>query len=98
VSDFYIVAALYAKEGHEAELQRRLFDLVEHSRQDEGNLSYDLFADQADPRRFVLVEHWASPETRHRHHTQTEHIRRFEETAADVVERSEFFSMLDRLA
>ena len=92
------MAALYAKEGREAELRENLVAVVEPSRRDEGSLRYDLFVDQDDPRRFIFVEHWASVEAQHRHHTQTEHIRRFQESGADAVERMELFSRLDRLA
>ena len=98
MSDFHIVAVLYAKEGREAELKDKLVAVVEPSRADEGSLSYDLFVDQDDPRRFVFVEHWASTEAQHRHHTQTGHIRRFQESGADAVERLEMFAKLDRLA
>jgi quinol monooxygenase YgiN len=98
MADFHIVVALYAKEGREAELRKSLIAVVEPSRKDEGNLSYDLFIDQNDPRRFVFVEHWASPEAQQHHHTKTDHIRRFQEGGADAVERMELFTRLDRLA
>ncbi|MNL26399.1 hypothetical protein D3C87_1479230 [compost metagenome] len=57
-----------------------------------------MFADRNDPRRFVFVEHWASPEAQHRHHTESEHIRRFNADGAGAVEKIEFLYTLDRLA
>ncbi|SMF49101.1 putative quinol monooxygenase, partial [Pseudogulbenkiania subflava] len=77
MSDFYVLAVLYAKPGREDELRENLAALVEPSRKDEGNLRYELFVQQDDPRRFVFVEHWASPEAQHKHHTQGEHILHF---------------------
>lgn len=97
MSDVNIVAVLTAKAGREQEVREKLIPVVEASRRDEGNLGYDLFVDQSDPRRFVFVERWASLAAQERHHTQTEHIRRFQEDGMDAVERVDFF-MLDRVA
>lgn len=98
MEDFFIVIALYAKVGREDALRGHLVDVVAPSRRDPGSLRYELFQDQTDPRRFVFVEHWASPEDQQRHHTQTEHIRRFNELGSGEVERIEFFHKLSLLA
>ena len=90
MSDFFIVVSLYAKKGREEELRASLEAVVEPSRRDEGSLRYEMFEDQADPRRFVFFEHWATPEAQQRHHTQTEHIRRFNEQGSGAVEKVEF--------
>ena len=98
MSDFFIVVSLYAKEGREDELRAHLVAVVEPSRKDEGNLRYEMFADQGDPRRFIFVEHWASPDAQNKHHTQSEHIRRFNEHGAGAVEKIEFFHKLNSVA
>ena len=99
MSDFFIGVSLYAKEGREDELRANLIAVVEPSRQDEGNLRYELFTDQNDPRRFIFLEHWASPEAQNRHHTQTEHIRHFEQDGgASAVEKYEYAYTLKRIA
>ena len=98
MDDFYIVVSLYAKAGREEELRAQLIAVVEPSRRDEGSLSYELFADQDDPRRFVFVEHWASPAAQHKHHTESAHIRRFNELGAGAVERIEHFYKLNSIA
>ncbi|MCY1497953.1 Antibiotic biosynthesis monooxygenase [compost metagenome] len=98
MNDFFIVIALQAKEGQEEALRAQLIAVVEPSRRDEGNLRYEMFADRNDPRRFVFVEHWASTEAQHRHHTESEHIRRFNADGAGAVEKIEFLYTLDRLA
>jgi quinol monooxygenase YgiN len=95
---FYVVVALYAKEGLEEALRRDLVAVVEPSRRDEGNLRYEVFADRSDPRRFVFVEHWADQAAQQKHHTQAEHIRRFQEQGSAKVERIEVFYQLDRIA
>ncbi|MEJ8813452.1 putative quinol monooxygenase [Variovorax ureilyticus] len=97
MSDFFIVVSLYAKAGLEDQLREQLVAVVEPSRSDEGNLRYELFADRDDPRRFVFVEHWASPQAQQCHHTATAHIRRFNETGASAVEKIEFLYKLDSL-
>lgn len=98
MSDYYVLAILYAKPGREDELRKSLIAVVEPSRKDEGNLRYELFVQQEDPRRFVFVEHWANPEAQHMHHTQSEHILRFQEEYSDAVEKMELFYNLDLIA
>ncbi len=99
MSDFFIGVSLYAKEGREDELRASLIAVVEPSRNDEGNLRYELFADQNDSRRFIFLEHWASAEAQNRHHTQTEHIRHFQKDGgASAVEKYEYVYTLNRIA
>ncbi|AET95601.1 putative quinol monooxygenase [Caballeronia zhejiangensis] len=98
MNDFFVLAIMYAKEGRENELRRSLVDVVEPSRRDEGNFRYELFVQQDDPRRFVFVEHWATQQAQERHHSESEHIRRFQATGADAVEKVDLFYQLDRIA
>ncbi|NOV23971.1 antibiotic biosynthesis monooxygenase [Cupriavidus necator] len=95
--DFFVLVVLVAKAGREAELKQKLEAVVEPSRRDAGNLRYELFAQQDDPRRFIFVEHWESPQAQEAHHTQTAHIRRFQEESSDAVERIELFYRMKRL-
>lgn len=95
--NFFMLVVLYAKAGRESELRDRLRGVVEPSRQDAGNLRYELFVQQDDPRRFIFVEHWESPQAQEAHHTQTEHIRRFQEEGSDAVERIELLYRMNRL-
>lgn len=97
MSDFFVMVALYAKEGREAELRDSLTALVGPSRRDPGNLRYELFKQQDDPRRFVFVEHWASAEARDKHHTQAAHIVDFHGAGVDAVERTDVAWFLDRI-
>jgi quinol monooxygenase YgiN len=98
MSEVFIVVGLRAKEGMQGELRRDLAAVVEPSRQEEGNLRYDLFVDQDDPGLFVFVEHWESREARNKHHEEGPHIQHFHANGAQNVERTEFAHMLDRVA
>jgi quinol monooxygenase YgiN len=95
---FFVLVVLYAKAGREAELREQLKAIVEPSRRDAGNLRYELFGQQDDPRRFIFVEHWESPQAQEAHHTGTEHIRRFQEQGSDAVERVELLYRMKSLA
>lgn len=95
MSDFFINAVLYAKPGREQELLDALKVVVDQSRKEEGALRYDLFRDQADPRRFIFVEHWASRQLRERHHHQGPHIKHFEAHHYDAIERMEAAYFMD---
>jgi quinol monooxygenase YgiN len=97
MSELFMIVALHAKKGKEDELKRDLIAVVEPSRKEEGSLRYELFADQDDAGRFVFVEHWASAESQHKHHTKGVHIQRFNEHGAQNVERVEFVHRLKRL-
>lgn len=96
--ELFIVAGLKAKQGKEEELRRDLVAVVEPSRTEDGNLRYELFVDQGDPGRFVFVEHWASAEARHEHHTKGPHILHFHANGIANVERAEFLHILSRIA
>lgn len=97
MDDLFILAVLYAKQGQEAQLRADLTALVEPSRKDEGNLRYELFVDQNDPRRFVFVEHWANAAAREKHHTESRHIVHFHAHGVGAVEKSEVYK-LNRIA
>jgi quinol monooxygenase YgiN len=97
MSELFIVVGLKAKAGKEDELRHDLSVLVEPSRNEEGNIRYDLFEDQNEPGRFVFVEEWASVETRNRHHEHGPHIADFHANGRSNVEKTEFAHMLKRV-
>lgn len=98
MSELFIVVAIHAKPGTEAELRRDLTAVVEPSRKESGNLGYELFVDQNDPGRFVFVEHWASREARDKHHNEGPHIKHFEANGMKNVASYELVTFLDRVA
>lgn len=91
MSHLHIVAVLYAKPGHEARLRTRLAELVAPSRQEPGNLRYELLLDEADPRRFVLVERWETADAHARHHNEGPHIQAFQAHDRDAVEHVDVY-------
>ena len=98
MSDLFIVVGLRAKAGKEDDLRRDLTAIVEPSRNEEGNLRYELLEDRDTPGLFVFVEQWASAEAREKHHTQGPHIQHFHATGAANIECTEFAHMLKRIA
>ncbi|KRG66640.1 hypothetical protein ABB27_13080 [Stenotrophomonas terrae] len=95
MSELFINVVLYAKQGREQQLHDALKVVVDASRKEQGALRYDLYRDQADPRRFIFVEHWASHELREKHHHHGPHIKYFEAHHADAVERTEAAYFMD---
>lgn len=98
MSDLFIVVGLQARQGKEDELRRDLASLVAPSRNEDGNLRYDLFEDLGTPGHFVFVEEWATVEARTRHHEHGEHIQRFHENGVGNVEKTLFAHLLKRVA
>lgn len=95
--ELHVIAMLYARAGQEREMRRDLAAITEASRNEDGNISYDLFEDQNDPRRFVLVEHWRDAAAQDRHHNQSDHIRHFHENGERNVERREAVHFLTKV-
>jgi quinol monooxygenase YgiN len=98
MSELHIVAVLYAKDGGQDALRADLVTVTKASAAEAGNLSYELFGDTNDERRFVLLERWRDQASRDRHHNESAHIARFHAHGADNIERREVFSFLKRLA
>ena len=53
-----IVARCSVREDTVDDLVALARELVAASRQEEGNVSYDFYADLADPARFTFIENW----------------------------------------
>lgn len=98
MSELFIVVGLKARAGKADALRRDLAALVEPSRQEDGNIRYDLFEDQDEQGQFVFVEEWASPEARARHHLKGPHIQDFHAEGVGNVETTTFAHTLRRLS
>ncbi|HET7238409.1 MAG TPA: putative quinol monooxygenase [Terrimicrobiaceae bacterium] len=97
MADLFVVAVLHAKNGQEDRLRTDLTAIVGPSRKDEGNLRYDLFADQGDRGRFVLVQQWTDRVAYQKHDQQGPQIAHFREHGASAVEKADVF-LLDMIA
>ena len=53
-----VIVTMRAREGREAELQAFLLALVIESRQEKGNLRYDLLVGEDDPQEFAIYAAW----------------------------------------
>lgn len=62
-----VVATLKAKAGKEDELRAGLSALVEPTRSEDGNISYDLHESRDQPGLFYFVESWESSEALGKH-------------------------------
>jgi quinol monooxygenase YgiN len=58
MSELPLCVVLIAKAGQEQALHQALLTLVPTTRAEEGCLQYDLFRDNENGRRFVLIERW----------------------------------------
>jgi quinol monooxygenase YgiN len=97
MSQLYIVVGLKAAEGKEDELRKDLSVLVEPSRNEDGNIRYDLFEDRNQPGYFVFVEEWSSIEAQTKHHEHSAHVQHFHSNGLSNIEKREFLHMLKRV-
>ena len=82
-----VVATLAARPGKASELQALLEGLIAPSREEPGNLRYDLWRDQADPDRFVLDELYTDNGAVAAHRASP-HYRLYASVINDVAERT----------
>lgn len=80
------IAFLVAKPGHEAALNDLLRDLARASRAEPGNISYEVWRDRDEPRRFVLDELYTGDEAIIAHRA-TPHFQDYLARIGDLAER-----------
>ena len=90
-----IVAVLTARQGKAESLRSLLDSMIAASRAEPGNLRYDLWADQAQPGRYVLDELYESADAVAAHRTSP-HFQAYLASINNLAERSAF--TLDPLA
>lgn len=93
MNELSVVAILKVREGTENEMRGILSALVPLSRKDHGNLRYELFADQADLRRFILVQRWADVASYVKHDQESAHIREFTKKHGSKIETAEVYRL-----
>lgn len=60
MANIKIVALISVKAEYAETLAMKFIELVKASREEEGNISYDLHREIGNPNRFVFVENWKS--------------------------------------
>lgn len=81
----YIVVIVTAKEGHREEVLDALWKLIDPTREEEGNISYNMHQDIKDPNTFVFYEHWKSQEAIDAH-LEKPYLKAYAEATQDKVE------------
>ena len=71
-----VIATLQAKPEFLSAVSEAVHEIIEPSRQELGNLQYDLHRDLEKPGIFVFFERWASSEALDKHNA-TAHFQRF---------------------
>src|ERR1700704_115309 len=79
------LAFFRAKTGQTKSLGKALTDIVDLTRQEAGNISYDLHQSPQDPESWFVYENWRSSADLDAH-MQTAHIRAFLEVAPSLLE------------
>jgi quinol monooxygenase YgiN len=82
-----IVAILTARPGKTAELRGLLDGMVAPSREEPGNLRWDIWQDQADSSRFMLDELYVDKGAAAAHR-ETPHFRRYAGRVDTLAERT----------
>lgn len=71
-----VIATLQAKPEFVSAVSDAVHEIIDPSRQELGNLQYDLHRDLEKPGTFVFFERWASAEALEKHNA-TEHFKQF---------------------
>jgi quinol monooxygenase YgiN len=79
-----VVARYLAKAGKEEQVKQTLLDMVAPTRQEEANISYDLYQAKGQPAMFILEENWRSQEGLAQH-MQARYFRAMDAAMADLL-------------
>lgn len=82
-----IMATLTAHPDKAEELKDLLFELAARSREEPGNLRWDIWRDQAEPARFVLDELYTDNDAVAAHRATT-HFRAYLARIGDLADRN----------
>jgi quinol monooxygenase YgiN len=82
-----VVAHVRAQEGKEAELGAALQELVEPTRREAANITYELLVSVDDPRDFTFIETWTNADGL-RAHSKTPHMQAARSKLAALIEGS----------
>ena len=94
MAELKIVATIVVLEAYKTELERVFRKVVNETRKEEGNISYDLHQDIKNPCKYVILERWKDNDAIE-FHNQTAHFKellsategRVESLTVDVIEK-----------
>lgn len=84
-----IVAVLTAKPGQEQALETLLRDMVDPSREEPGNLRWDIWTDPEEPGRFVLDELYRNTDSLNAHR-ETVHFKHYVSVIGSIADRQAY--------
>ncbi|MEU9168679.1 putative quinol monooxygenase [Streptomyces sp. NPDC048420] len=79
-----IVADVTAHPGQAEELWRNLAELVEPTRKEAGNISYDILQDLDNPDHFLFYEEWESRDYFERH-LESPHVADYDRVTRHLI-------------
>jgi quinol monooxygenase YgiN len=79
-----VTANITAKPGERDELISKSQNVIESTRQEQGNISYELLASTEDENVLLMFEKWESKEALDIH-MQTEHFKAFGTAIKDII-------------
>ncbi len=93
----YLTATFVVKAAKIEEAKKLLQELVVGSNQEEGCLYYQLFQDNAQPQKFVIIEHWLSKTALDLHAT-SKHLLELRPLLQPLLEAPIHLQKLDKIA
>lgn len=76
MTELKIVAAIVVKAEHQAELEKVFHTVVDETRKEAGNVSYDLHQDVQNPLKYTILEVWQSQDAIDSHN-ESAHFKAF---------------------
>lgn len=80
-----IVAVIVVKAEYQKELEKVFHTVVDETRKEEGNVSYDLHQDTANPLKYTILEVWKSQDAINIHN-ESAHFKAFVAAVEGKVE------------
>ncbi len=87
-----IVAVIHAKQGKEIEVYQELVKLIKPTREEEGNIQYELHQSIEDPAIFIFYENWETKKL-WQTHMESDHLKHWGKISPDIVESWELYQM-----
>lgn len=76
MTELKIIAVISLKEEYKEDVLKAIHNVVDHTRQEEGNVSYELHENITNPLEVTILEVWKSQQAID-HHNATAHFNNF---------------------
>lgn len=85
MTELKIVAVIVVKPAHQEELEKVFHTVVDETRKEAGNVSYDLHQDVSNPLKYTILEVWKSQDAIDEHNNSN-HFKAFVEAVEGKVD------------